>query len=100
VSHKQKALEHLRQAERLQERMERVEEDATRAVKGADGYLANKLDADPHDLAAKNELSYRVGLKLQKYGNVMANMTSSRNRHIQWAHTYAAMALLEDSDGG
>jgi hypothetical protein len=95
VSHKQKALEHLRQAERLQERLERIEEAAVRATRGSDPYLADKLDDDPQDMSAKNQLAYQVGLRLEKYQHVMANMVSSRNRHIQWAQTYAVMEMMD-----
>ena len=96
MSHKQKALDHLRQAEQLQERLERIESRAVAAEMGSDAHLASILADDPQDMWAKNQLAYQVGIRLQKYQHVMANMTSSRNRHIQWAQTYGVMALLED----
>jgi hypothetical protein len=95
VSHKQKALEHLRQAEALQERLGRIESMAIATAMGSDPLLAGRLADDPQDLAAKNELSYRVGLKLEKYRNVMADMAGTRDRHLQWAQTYGIMAMLE-----
>lgn len=95
MSHKQNAQAHLREAERLQERLDYIEERAMERVRGTNLHLVKALDADPSDLAAKNELAYQVGLRMEKYTHVTKNMAGSRERHLQWAQTYGIMALLE-----
>lgn len=95
MSHKQQAEYHLTAARVLQERLDNIESLATAKVMGEDAWVAGTLADDPHDLAAKEVLTYQVGLKVQKYNKIMGSMAGSRDRHLQWAQAHALLALVE-----
>jgi trans-2-enoyl-CoA reductase len=97
MTYREQMLEHLHQAESLEERLGWIDQVARDHARANNPQLARDLEEDPQSLDAKNELAYLVRQRMEKYSTIVGSMASARDRHMRWAQLYALVLMAQRS---